>query len=45
MPRIKKTVSEQEKVLLGIIADAKKKLSKMQEKQKMQLQILLTNMV
>ncbi len=37
MARNKKTVSDKEKALLDIISDAKKKLSKLQDKQKNQL--------
>ncbi|KTC87640.1 hypothetical protein [Legionella drozanskii] len=37
MPKIKKTASDKEKELVNIIADAKKKLSKLQEKQKIDI--------
>ena len=37
MAKIKKTLSEKEKELLEIIADAKKKLAKLQDKQKIEI--------
>lgn len=37
MARIKKSLSDKEKELLGIISDAKKKLAKLQEKQKSEI--------
>lgn len=37
MAKIKKTISEKEKELQQIISDAKNKLSKLQNKQKMEL--------
>ena len=37
MAKVKKTVSDKEKSLLAVIADAKKKLSRLQEKQTIEL--------